>query len=199
MRNRLILITTLFGVLLALNSCQKNLSTEKLPNAITGSWTFVSLSAQTVSRESYTNVSGTVATVTDVNYTTIDNTRSMVITPDSIISKDVGYTVDTVAVGYYYVNNLLVDSISLPFYFPVPPSSNSASYQLVGKDSIYFNNGNPFVGSTASSSNSGAHYSLSGNLLVLTSVVLSTATDNSAGFPIPVTDVAHVTITLRKQ
>ena len=51
------------------------------------------------------------------------------------------YEVNTIATGYIYDNNVLIDSVKVPFIYAVPPTSSTSAYTRVSADSITFTSG----------------------------------------------------------
>jgi len=84
--------------------------------------------------------------VTTSDYTTINNLGTIAFDGSNLTTVGVTYTINAVAKGYIYQDNLLLDSSSFPFNFTVPPFSSVASYQLAGTDSNLFPPGRSYHG-----------------------------------------------------
>jgi hypothetical protein len=70
------------------------------------------------------------------------------------------YTVSTTATAYVYNGPVFIDSVSAPYTFTLPPTSEAASYKAVGSDSLYFPGGGIVPGG-----GSGCRYSINGDTL----------------------------------
>lgn len=136
------LLTCLAAVFLI--SCQKELSmnTPSTPNqggttgALQGNWKFIGLHSKTLAIVEVNAGTDVVKTVTTSEYTTIKNTGTLVIDATNMTSTNLGYEVDAVGKGLTYQNNVLIDSLSVPFTFVAPPSSSVSPYTKVSSDSL---------------------------------------------------------------
>jgi hypothetical protein len=89
-----------------------------------------------------------------------------------------------------------------PLTDTVAPASSTVSYQLIGQDSINFPNGSLFavkLNTGQSAQISGAHFTVSGNILTLTSTIDQTMNETIDGVTLPTTALIKSTITLTKQ
>jgi hypothetical protein len=170
-------ITVLSAVLviLAMGACKKSNSggSSGSTNPLSGeTWTFVDLSsdANLTATESGL-ISGKIVDITD--FTTIDNSGTITFTADSMSGSGIGYTIDTTYTTYTYVGSTS-DTVTTPYTTTIAPTSSSTSYQLIGTDSIYFGSGTPFSVSLYAGDTvkiEGAHFTISGNTLTLTSTI----------------------------
>ena len=169
-------ITVLSAVLVVLiiGACKKsNSGGSSSTNPLTGTtWNFVDLSsnANLTATESGL-ISGKIVDVTD--FTTTDNSGTITFSADSMSGSGIGYTIDTTYTTYTYVGSTS-DTVTTPYTTIVAPTSSSTSYQLIGSDSIYFGSGTPFSVSLYAGDTikiEGAHFSISGNTLTLTSTI----------------------------
>lgn len=169
-------ITVLSAVLVIffMGACKKsNSGSNSSTNPLVGeTWNFVNLSsnANLTATESGL-VSAKIVDLTD--FTTIDNSGTITFTTDSMSGSGIGYTIDTTYTTYTYVGST-GDTVTTPFTTTVAPTSSSTSYQLIGSDSIYFGSGTPFSVSLYAGDTikiEGAHFSISGNTLTLTSTI----------------------------
>ena len=104
-------------------------------------------------------------TVSLADWTSANNMGTVDFKNGILTNSDFSYSVNSEATGYYYENNVLVDSVSLPFSVTIPKTNSVGTYKLIGADSIYFPEGG-FVtyGNTTTTSNpGGGHYKLNGN------------------------------------
>jgi len=161
-------------VLFVTVACKKsNSGSGGSTNPLTGTtWNFVDLSsnANLTATESGL-ISGKIVDITD--FTTIDNSGTITFTADSMSGSGIGYTIDTTYTTYTYVGSTS-DTVTTPYTTTIAPTSSSTSYQLIGSDSIYFGAGTPFSVSLYAGDTikiEGAHFSISGNTLTLTSTI----------------------------
>ncbi len=145
---------------------------------ITGNWKFVSMSAVTLSTVQVSQPGDVLKTITSSDYTTTNNTGTVVISSTAMAVTGMSYSVNATAIALTYDNNVLVDSTAAPFTFSLPSYSSTTTYKLVGTDSISYTGQSI---SPAVSGGSGAHYTLSGNVLKLTTSVIKDTTINLAG------------------
>lgn len=169
-------ITFLSAVLMLFMTvaCKKsNSGSSTSTNPLTGTtWTFVDLTsdANLTATESGL-ISGKIVDITD--FTTIDNSGTITFAADSMSGSGIGYTIDTTYTTYTYVGSTS-DTVTTPYTTTISPTSSSTSYQLIGSDSIYFGSGTPFAVSLYAGDTvkiEGAHFTISGNTLTLTSTI----------------------------
>ena len=112
-----------------------------------------------------------------------------------------GYTVDDVANGYFYEDNVLIDSMELPVVVTSPPASSTVSYKLVGADSIYYEAGGivNVGGQTTTSGPGGARYKIENDILTMTQYYSGTNTGSNQGVQYTQTNSAKATVRMQKQ
>ena len=141
--------------------------------------------------------------VTTSDYTTINNLGTIAFDGSNLTTVGVTYTINAVAKGYIYQDNLLLDSSSFPFNFTVPPFSSVASYQLAGTDSIYFPQGALTTGLGGSGNiqygASGGRYTLNGALLTITQTALKDSSFIASGVTFQMKESAVISIVMEKQ
>ena len=183
-------ITVLSAVLLnwTWGACKKsNSGSSTTANPLAGgTWNFVDLSsnANLTATESGL-ISGKIVDITD--FTTIDNSGSITFTADSMSGSGIGYTIDTTYTTYTTVAGT-TDTVTTPYTTTIAPTSSSTSYQLIGTDSIYFGAGTPFSVSLYAGDTvkiEGAHFSISGNTLTLTSTIDQAGNVTYEGLTVP--------------
>ncbi|HEX3078890.1 MAG TPA: hypothetical protein VHQ04_00445, partial [Puia sp.] len=88
---------------------------------------------------------------------------------------------------------------SIPF--TVPATNTSSQFEIIGKDSIHFTGSNPFgSGGSGTPVATGSKFSVSGNILTLTSyVVQDKVQDEGGGVTLSQHETATVVTTLQKQ
>lgn len=128
-------------------SCQKELSMDSSlglgggTTSLTGNWKFVGLHAKTESTIELSDGIDVLKTITLSEYYSKNNTGTIVIDDSKMTGTNVGYEIDTVAKGFTYENNVLIDTVTVPFYFIAPPSNSVSPYTRVSADSLYFTGG----------------------------------------------------------
>lgn len=113
------------------------------------------------------------------------------------------YEINSIATGYYYQDNELIDSFSMPFSIKLPAINSAAPYKLIGTDSIYFSQGSfasPLTtdGSTQTYA-SGGKYTMSGNLLTIKQSASKDSTFNDSGVTFHMVETVLATIEMEKQ
>ena len=192
--------------LVFLISCQKEVSSDQIASgggstsqSIIGNYKFISMTASTYSAVDVALPGNEEKDITISNYITKDNTGTIAITASTFASNNVGYSIDTIANVYTYINGSLFDSTQMPFQFAVPPGSSTASYKTVGSDSLYFTSGSAVSGGTTQQTQaSGGRWKWNGNLLYMTFRTSQTSSQTVQGTQAVTTDTAYVVYTLQK-
>jgi hypothetical protein len=188
-------------VILTMGACKKSNSggNSSSTNSLTGTWTFVDLNSDgNLTATESGIISGKIVDITD--FTTIDNSGTITFTADSMSGSGVGYTIDTTYTTYTYVGSTN-DTVTTPYTTTVAPTSSSTSYQQIGSDSIYFGSGTPFYVSLYAGDTvkiEGAHYSISGDTLTLTSTINQAGNVTYEGITAPSVTQITSKITLSK-
>jgi len=139
MRPTYVLTTILALFLFAAVSCKKSNpnSNGSGSSSVQGNWNFSYMTATT----SVTATQSGVTTVTHTYYKTKNNAGTIKFTADSMAVTGLTYTVDTTATAYVYYGSTLFDSVSAPFTYSLPATSQTVYYKIIGSDSIYLPNG----------------------------------------------------------
>ncbi len=138
-----------FGLGLSLLlSCKKDLSSSS-KSSLNGNYKFLSMEAITSSTIEIVSGPDREKSVTLSHYITKYNTGTLVISPSTMVTNNISYSIDTTVMTYSYSNDVLNDSTTMPFQFNVTPTSSSASYTMVGSDSAYFSSGSMFSSGVA--------------------------------------------------
>jgi hypothetical protein len=203
MLDRFTILSAVF-FLLVFVACKKsnNSGNTSGPNPLTGSWTFTAetSNANITATESLGPISVNVLALVDLR--TIDNAGTFTFSADSLQGIGVGYTIDTTYATYITTGGITDTTVS-PLMTTVAPTNSEASYQLIGQDSIYFPNGSPFAVSVDTSQPpveiKGAHFSISGSTLTLTSTFTQTGNETVDGITAPTTAQISSVITMTKQ
>lgn len=193
------------AISLSLISCQKEADFDPgNPNggggsgpSILGEWKFIQMQAKT----KVTGVSGMIKSVTVSDYTTTNNAGTFVIEASKITAKDIAYSINTTATGYFYENNILIDSIEMPIVLDMPSATASYPYKRVSADSIYLEKG-LFTDLTSGGSTqtlaSGAKIKFDGNKMIWTIHHNNTYTQTVNGTSLTRTDQVTTITTFQK-
>lgn len=180
-------------------SCKKD-DEKKAAAGIQGTYKLKSLSAQTNSTITGTDGEKEVATA---DYTSINNAGIVVIDASSFTSTGLSYEVNSTASASFYQDNQFVDSFSIPFNVVIPATNSTATYKLIGTDSIYFQGGNMISGigpdGSIQSGASGGRYTLNDNLLTLKQTASRDSSFQDSGVTFSMVETVTATIILEKQ
>jgi hypothetical protein len=187
----------LVAVIAIIISCKKE-DAKTNSSSIDGTYKFESISAKTNSTI-IGNDGEKMVTISD--YNSSDNKGTVVFDNGHATSKDLSYSVNSVATGYFYENGILTDSTSLPYSVTVPASNSVSTYKLVGADSIYFSQGGfVSIGSaTATSNTGGGHYKISGNQLIFNLTGSKDSTFAISGVTFQMKESVIASVVLSKQ
>lgn len=184
---------------LFLISCSKEKSVDSSTdgsgsgsNSLLGNWKLVGINVKTKAIVEMEDAGIDIKTITYSDYDTKDNQGTMKITSDKMEMLDWGYSVDDVAIGYYYEDNVLIDSMEFPLVATTPASSSTITYKLIGADSIHYESG-------AASGQDGARYKIENDMLIITSYYSSQTTGSEQGIPYTQTNSAKAVTTLQRQ
>lgn len=195
MKNKQLLY--LFAALAIIASCKKD-DTKTNATGIDGTYKFNGIHATTNS--TITTDDGE-KTITLSDWTSTNNQGTLVFENGQVTNTNFSYSVNSVSKGYYYQDNLLMDSVSSPLVVTIPTTNSVSTYQLIGSDSIYFPKGGfVAIGSTTTTSNpGGGHYKLSGNQLILNVSGTKDSTFSDSGVMYNVQQSVVSSIVLLKQ
>ena len=191
---RLISALSLVATVAIFTSCQKE-NSNPTPVNIDGTWTFVSMEADTKATNEFNDGTGNQKTVTTSNYITEKNTGIITIDASSMSTSNFSYSVNTTSRSDYYLNGALQNTFNMPFNFDCPVSNSISSYKTIGADSIYFESGSIFMnGASQQTVPCGAKLSREGNLLYMniTSSQISTQVVSGATVKIEANVTAKV-------
>lgn len=192
MKRNLVFLLAFIAIIFA--SCSKD-KTNTDPTAIRGTYKLKFLSAKV---SSTVTGSGEKA-VTLSEYTTINNGGTIVIDGSTFKGTDLTYEIKTTATTSYYQGNRFIDSISVPVNAVIPPITSTASYKLIGADSIYFENGS-FVSDIGTGQNggNGGKYTFTGKTLTIMQHATKDTVIRISGEIFRQVDGAHATFVLEK-
>jgi len=178
---------TLFSLIvsaLVIVSCHKHNDVGGSSAQLVGNYKFVYITLQAQSTTQQTASGQTQKAVTYTNYKSVQNTGSVIFTKDSLMSKGVGYSVNTISTSYLYENGALTDSFPIPLTLTYPASNSATKYDVIGQDSILFHGGyfmSGLSGGTAIAPPSAGRFSFKGDSLFLISKFQQTNPPQTSG------------------
>lgn len=202
MMNRIVFFAAVCCLSLV-GACKKSKSgTTPTANPLTANWTFDGETSNGNATSTIALGPISVKVVSNIAFTTINNAGTVTFNSDSMVLTGLAYDIDTSFTTYTYTG-FTTDTTVTPFVTNVPPSDTLVTYQLVGQDSIYFPNGSPFAVNVDSLQPpiqiKGAHFTISGNTLTLTSTINQTSNATVQGVTAPATVNLKGIVTLTKQ
>jgi hypothetical protein len=201
MRNSvgLIILTAIFFCFIACKKDNNNTSTGA--SSLSGSWKFMGMHA-TTSATAVDNGGGfNSKIVTTSDYTTTANGGTVAISGNTMTGTGITYAANIIAFATEYEDDILLDTFSTSLPFTIPATNTSSEFEVIGKDSIHYTGSNPFgSGGSGTPAATGSKFSVSGNILTLTSyVVQDKAQDEGGGETLTQHETATVVTTLQKQ
>jgi hypothetical protein len=170
-------------------------------SSLSGNWTFVGIKAQTSSTDTDNEAGEIFKTITTSSYTSISNGGTLGISGNTMTGTGITYTINDTSLVKDYDNNVLTDTFS--YVFPpikIPPTNSTSTFEVIGTDSIHYVSGSMLgSGGTSDPAASGARFSISGNLLTLTSNIVQDKIVDTLGTTIMEHEEATVITTLQKQ
>lgn len=167
-------------------SCSKDDDEKKEPNIIEGTYDFISMTAHTNSTLTQITATNTDKTVATSDYETINNSGTVTIDARNFAAKNMSYTVDTVAQGSFYTDDVLQLTTPMAFEVTIPGVNRVSAYKLVGTDSVYFEAGfiNPpdINSSPATDQGAGARISWAGDTLLVHTIASFTYTSDDVTY-----------------
>jgi hypothetical protein len=197
-------------ICLFLISCSKEKSADSstgIPggpggsNSLIGNWKLMKIHISTKSVVEMNDAGIDVKTITYSDYDTKDNQGTMKVTANKIENIGWGYSIDDFAIGYYYEDDVLIDSFEFPLVFTTPTSTTSVNYKLIGADSIYYESGGTVNvgGGTSFTGPGGGRYEIDNDILTITTHYNGTTSGSNQGLPYTQTNSAKAISTLQRQ
>jgi hypothetical protein len=182
-------------------ACKKDNNTNTSTSNLSGNWKFMGMHA-TTSATAVDNGGGmNTKIVTTSDYTTTANGGTVAISGNTMTGTGITYAANIIAFATEYENDILLDTFSQSLPFTVPATNSSSEFEIIGKDSIHYTGSNPFgSGGSGTPAATGSKFSVSGNVLTLTSyVVQDKIQDEGGGETLTQHETATVVATLQKQ
>jgi len=196
----------ILAVLLA--ACQKGIEpfddtgSTGTSTDITGTWNFISLTANTQATQEYVEDTSDYSTVTYSNYISTNNTGTITFNDSDFNSSNIGYDVSSTFTGYNYLNGVLTDTVEMPFTITIDSSNSTGKYKIIGSDSINFSGGGLIsIGGSqpVETESSGGRFSISGDILTITQMVNKDTTQDILGIPYHTIEAGTFVIKLQKE
>ncbi|MGN6618148.1 MAG: hypothetical protein ACTHJ5_13325 [Ilyomonas sp.] len=186
-------------IVIVFTSCKKENSNPSSMD-IKGTWKFIEMEVKATSIKEFSDESGKQKTISINDFTTVNNSGTVVFDGSKASLNDLTYTINTVTKAEVYMNDQLVQTVEMPLTAPVPATSSSSDYKLIGSDSIHFDNGTMFFNNMSQEVDaSGAKLSLQGNILYMTSTINDIRTEVIQGINILSTTNAITRVKLHRQ
>jgi hypothetical protein len=191
----------LSAVFFWLFACKKDNNSSAATSSLTGTWTFMGMHATTSATAIDSGIGFSDKDITTSDYQTTANGGTMTISGNTMTGTGITYTSNIIAFATEYEDDVLIDTFSTSIPFSVPATNSSSTFEVIGKDSIHYTGANIFgsAGSGAPAA-TGSKFSVSGNILTLTSVVArDTVSTVGTGETLTQHETATVIATLQKQ
>jgi hypothetical protein len=191
-----------FTIAFAFIACKKDSNSNNAATAgLVGSWTFTGMHATTSATSLDSGIGFSSKVITTSDYQTTANGGVVAISGNTMTGTGITYAANIVAFTTNYEDDVLIDTLSTSIPFTVPATNSSSTFEVIGKDSINYTGSNIFgsAGSGAPAA-TGSKFSVSGNILTLTSVVVKdTVSVVGTGETLTQHEAATVVATLQKQ
>jgi len=182
-------------------SCKKDNNSTTGASSLSGTWTFMGMHA-TTSATAVDNGSGfNTKIITTSDYNTTANAGTVAFSGTTMTGTGIAYSANIVAFATEFENDIQLDTFSTSIPFTVQPTNSSSDYEVIGKDSIHYTGSNIFgSGGSGTPAATGSKFSISGNILTITSsVVQDKSTDEGGGETLTQHETATVVTTLQKK
>jgi hypothetical protein len=182
-------------------ACKKDNNSSSGSSGLSGNWTFMGMHATTSATAVDKGGGFNTKDVTTSDYTTTANGGTVGITGNTMTGTGITYSANIIAFATEYENDIQLDTFSTSIPFTVPATNSSSEFEVIGKDSIHYTGSNLFgSGGSGAPAATGSKFSISGNMLTITSVVVQDKTqDEGNGESLTQHETATVVATLQKQ
>lgn len=195
--------------LIAVLSCQKQIELEDAPspggnnNSLEGDYSLVDIRLQATTSNTFIDGGIQTKSITVTDYTTKNNQGNITVNASQFISNNLSYSVDTTVKAYFYMDGIFLDSVEAPIAVDIPANSSTSAYTKVGTDSLTFQsafiNGPNGTGIPVEPASSGARYSWSGDILILSSNFTINKIQEVSGVQFNITYSGRQTTRLKKR
>lgn len=192
----------LFAIVFCFAACKKdNNSTTSGTTSLSGNWTFTGMHATTSATAIDLGGGFNTKIVTTSDYKTTANGGTVAISDTTMTGTGITYSANIIAFATEYEDDILLDTFSTAIPVTVPATNSSSAFEIIGKDSIHYTGSNIFgSGGSGTPAATGAKFSVSGNVLTLTTnVVQDIVQDEGGGETLTQHETATVVTTLQKQ
>lgn len=186
-------------------SCQKELTMDSSLGlnetaSITGNWKFSGMHTKTESTVELSDGIDVLKSVTFSEYHSKNNTGNIVIDDSKMTGSNIGFEIDTIARAFMYENNVLIDTLSVPFSFIAPPTNSVSPYVRVAQDSLYFTGGLFAIGSgpTTAGNPVGAKLQIKDDKVIFTYKITSFEVEDVLGMRQTKNQSAITVVTFKK-
>jgi hypothetical protein len=191
----------LSAILFSFIACKKDNNPGIGASSLSGNWTFTGMHATTSSTVVDNGGGSNTKIVTTSDYKTTANGGTMAISGNTMTGTGITYAANIIAFATEYEDDVLLDTFSTALPFTIPATNSTSQFEVIGKDSIHYTGSNIFgSGGSGTPSATGSKFSISGNILTLTSyVVQDKVQDEGGGETLTQHETATVVTTLQKQ
>jgi hypothetical protein len=182
-------------------ACKKDNNTSTSASSLSGSWKFTGMHATTSATAVDKGSGFNTKIVTTSDYHTTANGGTVSISDNTMAGTGITYSANIVAFATEYEDDIQLDTFSTTLPFTVPATNSTSEFEVIGKDSIHYTGSNIFgSGGSGTPAATGSKFSISGNILTITSsVVQDTSQDEGGGETLTQHETAIVVTTLQKQ
>jgi hypothetical protein len=180
-------------------ACKKDNNTTST-SSLSGDWTFEGFNAQTSSTDIDNEGGEIFKTVTTSNYTTTANGGTVNISGNTMTGTGITYSANMLVFVSDYDDDVLDDTLSTFLPINIPPTNSVSTFDVIGSDSIHYTGASMFgSGGNGSPASDGAKFSISGDILTLTSSVIQDKIIDTLGETIMQHETATVVATLKRK
>jgi hypothetical protein len=195
-RTKWIFIST---VCILFAACKKDTATTN-STSLSGDWTFEGFNAQTSSTDIDNEGGEIFKTVTTSDYTTEANGGSVNISGNTMTGAGITYSANMKVFVSEYDDDVLDDTLTTFLPITIPPTNSVSTFDVIGSDSIHYTSASMFgSGGNGSPASDGAKFSISGDVLTLTSSVTLDKVIDTLGETIMQHETATVIATLKRK
>ena len=182
-------------------ACKKDNNNSTSASNLSGNWTFMGMHATTSATAVDKGSGFNTKIVTTSDYITTANGGSVAISANTMTGTGITYAANIIAFATEYENDILLDTFSTSLPFTIPATNSTSEFEIIGKDSIHYTGSNIFgSGGSGTPAATGSKFTVSGNILTLTSnVIQDKVQDEGGGETLTQHETATVVTTLQKQ